>query len=478
MSEPAVAFVCLPLELWECILLQLTPWEVLKLRRLNRGFRDLIDGSSTTQYRIQMFEEAVEEGVGSDWLPMNLADRRSQLEKYRSRWNHFDRATQETFAIPPFNFRICQKGYIAYVFRKDRNSMFCARIIRLPSTSNGVRRREWVLNLEMLPLDAIVQGITLQPELDLFVIIVISNAYTVLQTYTLQLSDGQPHPALPTLEVVYADPGLGPLVVAPHLCVTRSRLAFVIVYLQPDSRGTCTLRGYELCTGRVILDEFGDFSKIDFIDDFWLLVQNVGPTGGFILWDTTNPTTPSVWFLQDPTPPYPGIFDKQRIEMTTSPGATGVFNMDSSQRILAISGCMAAKGVWKWFAFVIRSSALTSLALGASRGATIKWQKWKEQTTTVEWLSRRCIVQVEGSRVFILRRLFLEGKFDLTVVYDFSRGARKEQRSTSLHLPLVGMPRVLKTHDWLAISGNTVILLESCLGMGSRQASTAITLSV
>ena len=34
MTGPASTPACLPLELWECVLLQLTPWEALKLRRV------------------------------------------------------------------------------------------------------------------------------------------------------------------------------------------------------------------------------------------------------------------------------------------------------------------------------------------------------------------------------------------------------------------------------------------------------------
>ena len=222
-----------------------------------------------TQYRIQMFEEAVEEGVGQDRPPMNLTDRRSQ---HRSRWNHFDRATQETFIIPPAKFRIYQKGYFAYIFRDGSKTTLCARIIRLPSTCNGVTRGEWVFSLEVLPPNVIVQGMTLQPELDLLVVMVSSDqrmcvltfalvvialtllGFRLLDTHMLRLSDGQPHPALPTPETVRAGPGFG--IVAAYPCVTRSRLAVLIVNLRPDDWGADMLRGYDLCTGRVILVQF------------------------------------------------------------------------------------------------------------------------------------------------------------------------------------------------------------------------------
>lgn len=41
MSGPASIFVCLPPELWERILLLLTPWEVLKLRMVKSSIATL-----------------------------------------------------------------------------------------------------------------------------------------------------------------------------------------------------------------------------------------------------------------------------------------------------------------------------------------------------------------------------------------------------------------------------------------------------
>ena len=148
--------------------------------------------------------------------------------------------------------------------------------------------------------------------------------------------------------------------------------------------------------------------------------------------------------------------------MTTSAGATGVFSTDSSQRVLAISGFMATEGFRKrqGFTFVIRSSALISLALEEGRGATIEWQKWKEKVTVFD-RSCRSIVHVEGSRVFTLERpLGGEANF---VVYDFSPGARKERGNppyTSQHLRLADTPPIPQTHCWFEISGNTLVLLD------------------
>lgn len=222
-----------------------------------------------TQYRIEMLEAAVEEGFGQGMPPMNLADLRSQLERYRAGWDHSDLAVQEIITIPQVKIQICEKGYLAYVFRNDSNAMLCVRVIRLPSTCNGVTREEWQFKLESSPPDVMVLGMTLQPEFDLLVVIVSSDpyAYVLAFTYvaagltlsslgsrishihTLKLSNGQPHPAIPTLEPIHVQPGFRFIAAQPY--VTKSRLAFL--YLQPGSEGACTFRVHELWTGRVIL---------------------------------------------------------------------------------------------------------------------------------------------------------------------------------------------------------------------------------
>lgn len=235
--------------------------------QLCREFRDHVDGSSMIQYRIQMLEAAVEEGSIQDRSPMNLADLRLQLERYRSRWDNFDSVIPGTIAIPPVKIQICEKGYLVYAFQTDSNTALRVRVIRLPSTCNGVTRGEWVFNLEMWSPGFVVMGMTLQPELDLLVVIVSSDEYMYVlafklaaiglsflgsrmsQVHTLQLSDGQPHPAIPTPEPIREKPESEYFAIQP--CVTRSRLAFLV--LIPEPPDTCTFRVYELRTGQVIL---------------------------------------------------------------------------------------------------------------------------------------------------------------------------------------------------------------------------------
>jgi hypothetical protein len=127
---------------------------------------------------------ATEEAFVQDRSPMNLADLRSQLERYRSRLDHFDQATREVIAIPPIKTRICEKGYLAYIFQNDSNATLCARVIRLPSTCNGVTRGEWVFDLGMSPPEVVVLGMTLQPDLNLLVVVVSTDEYTCVSLFT------------------------------------------------------------------------------------------------------------------------------------------------------------------------------------------------------------------------------------------------------------------------------------------------------
>jgi hypothetical protein len=204
-----------------------------------------------------------------------------------------------------------------------------------------------------------------------------------------------------------------------------------------------------------------------FIDDFWLFVQNDDLVGGFTLWDTTNPTAPKMWLLQDPVPPFPGVLNRNTLEISSSPGATGVFRTDSSRRVLAISGRVTSgrvKGRRRYMTYIIHSSALTNLTLGVREGGTVEWEEWKEEVVTFERPARLSVsVQVEGSRVFILgERGTPKGQADFTI-HDFSPGARKGQRSlpyTSQQIILTSMPSTLWPQTSWGVSGDAVTLLD------------------
>ena len=217
-----------------------------------------------------MFEVGVGE-AGQNHFPTNLADRRLQLQRYRSRWDNFNQPSWEAIAIPPFEVRICEKGYLAYAFRNASDIMHHVRVIRLPSTCNGVTRGEWVIDTAMSSPDAIIIGMTLQPELDILVVIESSGQQrcalmfvfvvvslttlgtSVLYTRTIRLSDGQPHLTFP-MEMFQADLTLGFYDMQPF--ITRSRLALFMTCLHPEGYIFRTLRVYDLWTRQVILVRF------------------------------------------------------------------------------------------------------------------------------------------------------------------------------------------------------------------------------
>jgi hypothetical protein len=195
------------------------------------------------------------------------------------------------------------------------------------------------------------------------------------------------------------------------------------------------------------------------------LAQNGDPGGGFTLWDTTNPTAPNAWFLQDPAPPYPATLDTRLFELESVSGAMGTFRTDSSREVFAISGPVTKEGGMRrrrHLTFVVSSSALTSLVLGERRDATIEWEKWKGKVTTIDRALSPSVVQVDGSRVFLLGEpASREGKTGFTV-FDFCPGARKEQRSltyTEQDIALIGPPSLPWPQLW-EVSGDTVVLFD------------------
>lgn len=172
-----------------------------------------------------------------------------------------------------------------------------------------------------------------------------------------------------------------------------------------------------------------------------------------------------MWFLQSPSLPYPRVSRGDYLEIASSPGAAGVFRTDPSQRVLAFSGRVTTEeGSRKqrhYLTFVVRSSALTSLALGEREGTTIKWEKWQGKVTTLDRSSHLSEVRVEGSRVFILEdQTYPRGKVRFTV-YDFSPGAHKEQNSLPYASQRIKLTRSdgLPQSSW-EVSGDSSVLFD------------------
>lgn len=174
-----------------------------------------------------------------------------------------------------------------------------------------------------------------------------------------------------------------------------------------------------------------------------------------------------MWLLQGPSPSLPGITHRAYTEIVSSPGATGVFHTDSSQRVLAISMRVITKEGGKklrcHITFMVHSSALVSLAKRERWGATIGWEKWKEKTSMINRGSRVSFAQVEGSLVFFLVERKSQGDEVSLMVYNFSPSAHKEQLKQPYTLqyfnfnitPLVGQ----RYRSW-RVSGDTVVLFD------------------
>lgn len=141
--------------------------------------------------------------------------------------------------------------------------------------------------------------------------------------------------------------------------------------------------------------------------------------------------------------------------------------MDSSQRVLAFLGCAVTREGRRtqrhYSSFVVRSSALTSLALQEDQGPTIEWEKWRGEATVVDIGAEFSTMQVEGSRVFVVgMQEQAEDEVPLTV-YNFSLGARKKQGNPPYTLQHLGLTLPQLTPQgpgtW-KVSADTVVLFD------------------
>ena len=125
---------------------------------MNRGFRDIIDGSPEVQYRIDLYAAGLEV---EHWDPsVPLADRRQQLDRYRSRLDSLQ--CTERALLPPFCLDLAIEGGV--VCSALTNGSADYRFIQLPSVSRGISLEEWTLH--GLPANSFP---AIFPEEDLFV---------------------------------------------------------------------------------------------------------------------------------------------------------------------------------------------------------------------------------------------------------------------------------------------------------------------
>lgn len=113
--------------------------------QVDRSFRDTIDGSPEAQYLIDLHAAGLEV---EDWYPpLSLADRREQLDRYRSHWDSLQCAERMSLSLSYSYGRIIEGGIICLVLTGDsHNPEADYRFIQLPSVLRGIPLKEWTLH--------------------------------------------------------------------------------------------------------------------------------------------------------------------------------------------------------------------------------------------------------------------------------------------------------------------------------------------
>ena len=134
---------------------------------MNYSFRDVIDGSPQMQYLIDLYAAGLETDYQDPSL--TLADRRKQLDRYRSHWDSLQWVEHTSFPLPFYSDRIVDGGVICLVLVGDIGGPTTDyRFIQLPSVLRCIPSKEWTVTVPG-PQDDF-QGLGLLPEEDLLVI--------------------------------------------------------------------------------------------------------------------------------------------------------------------------------------------------------------------------------------------------------------------------------------------------------------------
>ena len=132
---------------------------------MNCTFRDLTDGSPEAQYIIDLHASGLE--VGYPDPSLTLADRRAQLDRYRSHWDSLQWVEHTSLPLPSHKNRVVQGGVICLVLYRGFGELTADyRFIQLPSVLRSIPLKEWTLH--GLPHDPGKLG--LLPEEDLLVV--------------------------------------------------------------------------------------------------------------------------------------------------------------------------------------------------------------------------------------------------------------------------------------------------------------------
>ena len=132
---------------------------------MNSSFRDLIDRSPEAQYIINLHAAGLE--VGYQDPSLTLADRREQLDRYRSHWDSLQWVEHTSLPLPFHKNRVIQGGIVCFTLLGGPGDLTTDyRFIRLPSVLKGIPLKEWTLH--GLPHNPDRLGIL--PEEDLLVV--------------------------------------------------------------------------------------------------------------------------------------------------------------------------------------------------------------------------------------------------------------------------------------------------------------------
>lgn len=211
---------------------------------MNRGFRDLIDGSPEVQFLIDLYAAGLE--VGYQDPSLTIGDRREQLDRYRLHWDSLQWVKHTSHPLPFYKYQVHEGGVVCFVLHaglEDTTTDY--RFIQLPSVLRGIPLKDWTVH--GLPHHFQKPGFL--PEEDLLVVCspvdrgryvsttecIISDLYSCdFRSFTIQLlrmSDGQPHPSASAPVINGPDYGKEWVAGEMQVQLTRSRLAVTVMTL-------------------------------------------------------------------------------------------------------------------------------------------------------------------------------------------------------------------------------------------------------
>ena len=132
---------------------------------MDYSFRDVIDGSPEVQYKIDLWAAGLEVGYQDPSIP--VADRRKQLERYRSHWDSLRWVEHTSIPLPLYRTRAVNGGVVCITLvAGPENPTTDYRFIQLPSVLRGIPLKDWTVH----GLPSNPRALGLLPEEDLLVI--------------------------------------------------------------------------------------------------------------------------------------------------------------------------------------------------------------------------------------------------------------------------------------------------------------------